>query len=355
MSLTIANPGNNQAVSRPWQSRLAALFEVCGVYMVGMLIGYIVALILGLKPANPINVLAANPGADLLEMSRDMAILLLIQYGGILPLAFLVGWWRSRRKLADYGLTTARQPLSFHLLWGVVLFAVASLPFKLVVLIDHIVPLGPKAVTQQIVYGLDWSDYRFWIFMAVGSFLLIPVVEELFFRGYVQTRLAQGFGAPAAILTTAFFFEFSHGQYLTLSAWNASMLLGGVFSALMWGYAFYRTRSLIAVMVAHALVNSPVRGLADFILPVLMLGIVILYRRQVAEEFRKLGSLLKFEISSRAATILAVVAMTIFAILVGVSQDVALILGVVLMIAAVILEVLEKRKDRKAAQLPSAA
>jgi hypothetical protein len=108
-------------------------------------------------------------------------------------------------------------------------------------------------------------------------------------------------------------------------------------------------------MLAHAIVNVPVSELGAFALPVLMLGMAIVYCRQIGEEFRKLGALLKYEIPSRTATVLGVVFMVAFAILVGISQDIALILGIVKMVVAVILEAVEKRQKRQVLQLASAA
>ena len=55
-------------------------------------------------------------------------------------------------------------------------------------------------------------------------------------------------------------------------------------------------------MLAYAIVNIPVRELGAFVLPVLMLGMAIVYRRQIGEEFSKLGALLKYEVPSRTAT-----------------------------------------------------
>lgn len=108
-------------------------------------------------------------------------------------------------------------------------------------------------------------------------------------------------------------------------------------------------------MLAYAIVNIPVRELGAFVLPVLMLGMAIVYCRQIGEEFRKLGALLKYEVPSRTTTVLGVVFMVAFAILVGISQDIALILGIVKMVVAVILEAVERRQKKQVLQLASAA
>jgi len=330
------------------QRRLTAILEVCGVYMVGQLLAFIFMKLLGVEIQNPITVLEANPNADLLEMSRNLAVILFLQYGGIMLPALTIGWWYRKRRMSDYGVTTARQPILKQVGIGIVLFAVAELPAKLLIAIDHVIPLGAKAVTQNIVYMLDWSDFKFWVFMAVGSFLLIPFVEEFFYRGYVQVRLGEDFDVPTAILVTALFFEFSHGQYyLTVSPWTAGMLLTGVFSSLAWGYIFYRTRSLIAPIVAHVLINIPVRGMADFLFPIAMIVIVVIYRKQIMEEFRAFGEMFKSDILSKFGTTLASIFMILFAITVTTAEDIAILFGVVALIIALVLEVMDKRKLKK--------
>ncbi len=341
--MSLSETKENTPHTTLWQRQLAAILEVCGVYMVGLLIAFVVISVLGIKLENPLETLVANPNADLLGLSRDMALLLLVQYGGILIPAFLVGWWHRRRPLRDYGCTAAGHSVSYLLLAGIVLFALSELPAKLLELVGQFVPLGPRADFQEIVYALNW-DYKFWIFAAVGSFLLIPIVEELFYRGYVQTRLAEDCGAPAAILITAFFFTFSHSQYyLAPSPRNIGMVLTILFSAIVWGYAFHVTRSLIVPMIAHAIVNVPIAGAANFILPVLMLGVIVVYRRRIWEHIQGLWAMLKPALSKRT-TVLAVIFMVLFAVAVAIAQDMTVLLGVAMLIIAATLEFIEKRR-----------
>ena len=317
--------------------------------MVGQLIAFIFISLLGIELPNPIETLKANPNADLLEMSKNLALILLLQYGGILLPALGIGWWYRRRRLSEYGFS-AKQPMLQQLLTGIVLFAVAELPFKLFTALDRFIPLGAKAVTQEIAYSLDWGDYKFWVFMAVGSFLLIPIVEELFYRGYVQTRLAEDFDAPTAILITALFFIFSHGQYyLTLSPWTIGNLLTGLFSALAWGFVFHQTRSLLVVIVAHAIVNFPMRGAADFILPIVMFCVVVIYRKQIFDAFRAFGIMLKSDVRSKIWTVVVCVFIILFAIAVAVAEDMALLFGIAALIVALVLEFIEMRKLKTSA------
>jgi uncharacterized protein len=330
------------------KDRVAAVLEICGVYMAGLLIAYILIQLSGIEISNPLEVLAENPDADMLKMSVNMALLLLFQYGSIMLIAFVIGWWHRRRKLSGYGFALTKKPFMHHLWIGIVLFAVAALPFKFLTLIDHFISLGAKATTQEIVYTLDWSSFGFWVFMAVGSFLLIPIVEEFFFRGYVQTRLAEDFDAPTAIIIAALFFSFVHGQYyLTVSTWTVSMSIALLFSSFVWGYVFYRTKSLISPIVAHALINFPVRGIIDFVLPVLMVAIILVYRKKIIEYFHAFRKLFKSEIISKITTTVVGILVSFFAILIVIAQDIALLLGLIALIVAIILEFVEKRKLKR--------
>jgi hypothetical protein len=188
--------------------------------------------------------------------------------------------------------------------------------------------------------------------MAVGSFLLVPILEELLFRGYVQTRLLEDFDAPTAILMTATFFSFSHGQYtLTLTPWTIGMLLTSLFEALVWGYVFYRTRSLIAPMVAHAIVNFPVRGIGDYLLPVAMLALVLIFRKQVIEEIRGFIAIYKSDSPSMFRRLLSIVCSALVAIAVSIALEPIMLLGIVILIMAIVLEFQEKRLVSQTQQL----
>lgn len=325
--------------------RWAAILEVFGVYTSGLLLGYILIQLLGIS--NPIEVLKENPDFNLLTASRDLALLLFCQYIGWLLPAFLLGRWHRKRGLRASGITRADRPVGYHLLTGLVLFAVAELPVKLLELVDRIIPLGEKAYTQQMVAEMDWGNFEFWVFMAVGSFLLIPILEELFHRGYIQTRLAEDFGAPTAILAGALIFSLSHSQYLSLSAWNLGMLITSLFSAIIWGYIFYRTRSLIAVMIAHAIVNIPMRGAAVYLIPMLMLAIIFLFRERIAAEWGAFKALFKEDAISWRTTLIVLLGSLIFMILFTIAQDVVVLGGVVILVIAIILEAIEKHRQKR--------
>jgi membrane protease YdiL (CAAX protease family) len=315
------------------------------VYALGLLLGGLVVQLAGLSLANPLQALAADPQADLLGLARDTAAILGLQYAGILLPALALGWWHRRRPLRAYGLRTAGQPLPRLLLAGLVLFAVSGLPILLLELLGRVVPLGPRTEFQEAIYARAW-DLPFWVFLAVGSFGLVPIVEELFYRGYVQTRLAEDFGAPAAIVVTAAFFTFSHGQYyLEPSPRNALQLVSLLFAALAWGYLFYRSGSLLVPILAHVLVNVPMGTPAAVGLVAVLLGVVVLARDLIIGALRTGWMLFGSAALPRRATALGGLALVLFAVLLAAMQDVALLLGLALLAVALVAEVLEKRRQ----------
>ncbi len=87
----------------------------------------------------------------------------------------------------------------------------------------------------------------------VGTVLLVPLVEEMFFRGYVMTRLDRG-GAPMRLLAIAVssaLFAALHGR------WIAAGLAGLVFALVM-----LRRGRLGDAVVAHLVANLVVAAWA---------------------------------------------------------------------------------------------
>ncbi|HET9983057.1 MAG TPA: type II CAAX endopeptidase family protein [Longimicrobiales bacterium] len=77
-----------------------------------------------------------------------------------------------------------------------------------------------------------------------------PLLEEIFFRGYIQRTLERGVGAPVAIAITATIFALAHfARPLPL----AQIALG-----IVTGYAAYATRSIWPGVVVHVSYNATV-------------------------------------------------------------------------------------------------
>ena len=322
--------------------KLTAILEVLGVYMVGQVVGFLLARAFGIQLSNPLTGLKADASqAELYEMTRQLFSVLIWQYIGWFLVALPVGWWHRRRRLARYGVTLGGRGIAALVGIGVLLFAVAEVWSELVQLVHSIVPLGHTVPWREAIFTMPWSP-AFWALTAVGSFLLVPPLEEAFYRGYVQTRLEEDLGAPAAILGGAGLFVFSHAQYHILDPLNVATVLSMIVSTIAAGYVFYLTRSLVPVIVAHTLINVPVRGPALWIVLVVAFLVWFLKRRAVAEWARGLRDLLR-EMRPVGESVVAILGLSLFALGIAAWEDLAMLAGTIALILALALEWREKR------------
>ncbi|RSN42153.1 CPBP family intramembrane metalloprotease [Amycolatopsis sp. WAC 04197] len=115
-------------------------------------------------------------------------------------------------------------------------------------------PLAPPLPTSE--------DYPDPVYLAVGAtltFFTANVLEEVFFRGMLQTRLEALFGRWPGILLSALLFAWlhlpTHGQGslpLTLGAIVAFQGFFGLFTGYLWS----RYRNLWAPIAAHTAMNT---------------------------------------------------------------------------------------------------
>jgi CAAX prenyl protease-like protein len=96
------------------------------------------------------------------------------------------------------------------------------------------------------------------LFRAGGSMLLIPIVEELFWRAWLMRWLVNphfqkvpvGTYVPTAFWFTAVLFASEHGVY-----WDVGLAAG-----IVYNWWMVRTRSLADCILAHAVTNGALAG-----------------------------------------------------------------------------------------------
>lgn len=136
--------------------------------------------------------------------------------------------------------------------------------------------IQPVAVLSGLLVGLAWvtipvapgeaappfgdlsgPSLLIWIILrVVGTVLLVPIIEELFFRDYLESRLRVGTGKGwdvSAALISAALFAVLHDR------WAEAFFAGLVFSWVM-----RRTGSITAAIYAHAVANLVVISVAIF-------------------------------------------------------------------------------------------
>jgi exosortase E/protease (VPEID-CTERM system) len=87
----------------------------------------------------------------------------------------------------------------------------------------------------------------------VGTVVIVPLVEELFFRGYLLERLDRGgmLGAVAALVVTSVAFGVLHDRWLA-----------GSLAGLLFGLVYFRRRNVTDAIVSHASANAVIAAVA---------------------------------------------------------------------------------------------
>jgi membrane protease YdiL (CAAX protease family) len=241
------------------RGRTAAVLEVLGVYLAGQLVtGQLIRWLGVTALTNPLgNFTADVTDAELLGATHQLVVLLAWQYAGWFLLIIPINGWHRRQGPAAYGLTRAGHSWRTLLLAGLATAALSLWPTLSLDAIDGIYNLGETAPWRQALFDTSWRRWEFWLFTAALSWALVAFLEELFFRGYCQRRLAEDWGDGAAIIGISCLFVFSHGQYLIANPYSVAKLASLLVVAVGSGVAFARTRSLVPSFVSHALGNVP--------------------------------------------------------------------------------------------------
>lgn len=98
----------------------------------------------------------------------------------------------------------------------------------------------------DLIYGMKTGSSP----LVVGLLLLLVIgpAEEIFWRGFVQRRLSQHWGADAGFVATLFFYTIIHVWSLNFMLVMAAMVVGGC-----WGLVYrLRPQWLTALIVSHA-------------------------------------------------------------------------------------------------------
>ena len=102
------------------------------------------------------------------------------------------------------------------------------------------------------------QNLAFILLRSAGSFLLVPILEELFWRGWMMRWLIDvnflkvplGKYAPSAFWIVALLFASEHGPY-----WEVGLAAG-----IIYNWWLVRTRNLADCILAHAVTNAVLAG-----------------------------------------------------------------------------------------------
>jgi len=149
---------------------------------------------------------------------------------------------RTRARRERLGLRRPALPA-----WAMAAAAASFMALKLsfdTLLLTMVPDPGPGPVSTWLRSGGGWTP------VVVALVLLVPLMEEVIFRGWLQRWLQRRHGAAAAVLATAVTFALGHFNLAGIP----SMLLGG----LVLGYAAHASGSLWTSVLLHVAANATV-------------------------------------------------------------------------------------------------
>ena len=194
---------------------------------------------------------------DFLASSLILLQQFALQYGGMLVVVLVFAFTRGRKSFKSYALTKGGRSIRQLVVFGLVGGALAAIPTEAIFLAKELYPIGADTPIWSVVKGADW-DWTFWVFMAVGSFVIVPILEEAAWRGYALGRVVENFRPGAALVVTAITFGLMHTQYLANSDMLGYLTMAAViFSALVFGAMTLWTGSLLPAVIAHIMINVP--------------------------------------------------------------------------------------------------
>ena len=177
---------------------------------------------------------------------KDWRLWLFIDYVGVKLFPLVVALWLIRSKKmrpAEFGLTTQSVPsfLVVFLIVALVGTVIDQNGYRLIAKLPGYSSLGD----MPVIMSLAWN----WIDLTLGL-LLVGIVEELVFRGYMHTFLSRFTESSSAIVAiSSVAFGLIHWS-LGLHAVMITSIIGAVFMI-----AYLRTRALPPVMLAHFAIN----------------------------------------------------------------------------------------------------
>jgi len=124
---------------------------------------------------------------------------------------------------------------------AVVLYGIFWLGYVLSALLFY---FGPTEITS--IYDLR-SGSQTWVIMLVLLFITSPA-EEIYWRGFLQRWLNQHLGPIPAWILTAVIYGGMH-----IVSGNTMLVLAALVAGLFWGYIFMKVRSVVPLIISHAL------------------------------------------------------------------------------------------------------
>ncbi|MCZ2128252.1 MAG: CPBP family intramembrane metalloprotease [Anaerolineales bacterium] len=159
----------------------------------------------------------------------------------LIPIAVIFFWRKVSWKelgFQKFSGVYANLALGFGLLIGA----------YILVIVNNIAMIALGVVTQADVLSEMIGEVNAPYLFAFTTVIVAPIVEEMFFRGFLFKGLREKYGWIHALFFSSLIFAIFHGQIATLIP---TFLLGALFS-----YMYQRTESIYPGIILHFFVNA---------------------------------------------------------------------------------------------------
>jgi membrane protease YdiL (CAAX protease family)/predicted RNA-binding Zn-ribbon protein involved in translation (DUF1610 family) len=175
-------------------------------------------------------------------ISELIPIILSIFMNHLLILYFMLHYIRKRGgSLKDIGLNFVNPRLfALGTIAGV---GVLALNIFINILLNPII--GSSPIQEDF---LNLSNYGLYLVFAVFGSIIVPIIEEMYFRGFSYQAFKKRWGRNWGMLINGIFFATIH-----LDPW---VFIPTLIIGVLLAYIFEKTKSLPLVIIAHAINNS---------------------------------------------------------------------------------------------------
>jgi len=118
----------------------------------------------------------------------------------------------------------------------------------MIIIVHNLIIAHVGLLTQGEEIFQFFSELENPLALLIVGVILAPIIEEIFFRGFLFNGFRQHFGWNKAALLSALFFSLAHVQLVTLIP---TFILGYLLA-----YLFHKSNSLWPGIILHFLVNS---------------------------------------------------------------------------------------------------
>lgn len=254
--------------------RLSAFAETALLLVAGSLVAGVIARAAGLGQRDARDALLyGEAGPQWLAAASAEAQWLILRFGLTLLVAWLICWWIGgpTRKLA--GLSRGGRSLGDLIGFGLVMGVLLAAPPLGLRVLNEMYAIGEGTPFWRLMAQSEWT-LAFWLYMAASSFLIVPIVEELFFRSYMLGRFRMHFTAGGAVLLSAAIFWVSHGQYMQA---DLNLIINSALAfvtAAILAWSVIRTGSVLPAIIAHMIFNLPMAQ--SFRIGVVVLAVLLI-------------------------------------------------------------------------------